>query len=141
MKKLASIILLVSAACFVGCGQEAQKTTEGQTTGVESQETVEVKVDEDTRKLDDFVKAYSENGIKVDINEKQAFAMIGAKDGFMFYENNTPVKIYEYETESDLNQAEEIFATIIKGDLFAKSGRFLIETKSDKAKEIFMNVK
>jgi methionyl-tRNA formyltransferase len=88
--------------------------------------------------LDSFIKAYTDAGVTVDRKEKQMYQMVQAVDGVIFYMENQPVKIYEYKTEKDLENA-------VKKDERLKSwlsnGRFLLETNHEKAKEIFKNVK
>jgi len=88
--------------------------------------------------LDTFIKAYTDAGVKVDPNEKQMYQMAGAEDGVIFYMDNMPVKIYKYKSEKDLKDA-------VKKDEMLKdwpsNGNFLLETNSEKAKEIFGKVK
>lgn len=91
-----------------------------------------------TLKLDDFIQAYISAGVTVDANEKQAYAMVGAKDGVIFYMNDAPVKIYEYESKKALDKAEKDFPVLKDWPV---NGLFVLETKNDKAKEIFKDVK
>lgn len=103
--------------------------------------------DSDERALDVFISTFSDSGEKIttdgtkegiDKSEKPQFEMIAAKDGVIFYLGNSPVKIYEYESEKDLKKAREDFP-LIKD--WPSNGKFLLESKNDKAQDIFNNVK
>lgn len=116
MKRRITILLLVgmiAILAFSGCKKEEAK---------------------DDRTLSDIMKAYTDEGIEVDLNEKPFYAMIGATDGVIFYVDNSPVKIYEYASVSDLNKA-------LKENEMMKDwptkGKFILESSEDKAIEIF----
>ena len=116
MKKRISVLLLVgivAVLAFSGCKKEEVK---------------------DERTLSDIVKAYTDEGIEVDLNEKPFYDMIGAKDGVIFKVDNSSVKIYEYASISDLNKA-------VKENEMMKDwptkGKFVLESSKDKAIEIF----
>lgn len=87
----------------------------------------------------DFTQAYTDAGVEVDVTKKQEFALVSAKDGVIFYMNEKPVKIYEYETKKELTKAKKDFAKIMKD--WPVNGLFVLESSEDKAKEIFKNVK
>lgn len=88
--------------------------------------------------LDKFIEAYTSQGIEVDKNEKPLFEMIKANDGVIFYYDNSPVKIYEFESEKKLDKAKKE-NDVIKD--FVSNGKFLLETKKQEAVEIFNSVK
>lgn len=87
----------------------------------------------DSVTLDTYISAFEEQGIVVDKNEKPLFGMIGAKDGVIFYIDNEKVAIYEYEKESNLNDSGFNFDSV--------NGRFGLESRNAKAKEIFNSIK
>ncbi|TVX94364.1 hypothetical protein [Paenibacillus agilis] len=119
MKKHTVLILLVVlSVLFVGCS---------------SKETKESNVT-----MDDFIKAYTDQGIEVNKEDKPIFSLIQAKDGVIFYVENSKTAIYEYASEDELNEATKDNA--LTKD-WAKNGRFLLESKNEKANEIFKNVK
>lgn len=91
----------------------------------------------DERTLDDFIKAYTDQGIEVDKEEKPYFQLVGANDAVIFYLDNSPVKIYQYASEKDLSQAKKDYE-IIKD--FVSNGRFLLETSNEDVQKIFENV-
>ncbi|MBB6632758.1 membrane lipoprotein lipid attachment site-containing protein [Cohnella thailandensis] len=88
--------------------------------------------------LDDYIKAYSDQGIPVDPEEKPMYEMAQAINGVIFYIDNSPVKIYEYESNKDRKNAVSNDPTMKD---WPSSGRFILETNSQKAKEIFESVK
>lgn len=94
--------------------------------------------DKSTATLGTFIKAYTDAGVKVDAKEKPVFAMIGAKDGVIFYMDEEKTVIYEYSSEKELKKNKED-NSLIKD--WPSNGRFLLETKNQKAIEIFNSVK
>jgi len=151
MKRLLSAVLIVSSICFVGCGEEPdiQETDSVETEiskndeGISEKETEESQIeiltkDSDERTLSTFVDAFSTKGVSIDINEKPMFSMIGAIDGVIFYMDNHPIKIYEYESENKLEEEIENNTMLTQ---FERNGKFLLESSFDEAKEIFKNVK
>ena len=88
--------------------------------------------------LADFIQAFQDQGVEVDLNEKPFFQMIGAKDGIIFYMENSPVKVYEFDSVKNLKkvQSED---DMIKD--WPTNGRFLLETRKQEAIQIFENVK
>ncbi|RXZ77245.1 hypothetical protein EBB07_33780 [Paenibacillaceae bacterium] len=87
--------------------------------------------------LSDAIKAFQDAGHTIDKEEKPLVSMVGAKDGVLFYVNNNPVKIYEYESGKSLK------AEIKKGDFDFDSinGKLGLETNNEEAKEIFSKIK
>ena len=130
MKRLLITVLVASSICFVGCGEESY--TAYNTTSEATQEK------RDERTLATFVDIFSKKNVYIDINEKPMFSMIGAIDGVIFYMDNNPVKIYEYESENKLEQEIENNAML---NQFERNGKFLLESSFDEAKEIFKSVK
>lgn len=92
----------------------------------------------DSRTLDDFIKAYTDQDIAVDKEERPLFSMIGASDGVIFKMDDKVVKIYSYKSVKDLEKAEKDFE-IIKD--WPTNGRFLLETSSEEATNIFNDIK
>lgn len=120
MKKFIYLLLCLTIALTVaGCGSTSTSTGK-------------------TLKMADFTQAYTDAGVKVDTNEKQAFSMVYAKDGVIFYMDNDPVKIYEYSSTKELDKAKKDFVFV---NDWLVNGLFALETDNDKAKEIFKNVK
>ena len=91
-------------------------------------------------KMADFTQAYKDAGATVE-TEKQAYSMVGAKDGVMFYMDTNPVKIYEFASTEELDKAQKDFAFIKDWPI---NGLFALETNESnesKAEEIFNSVK
>lgn len=128
MKKL---WLLLFVFALAACSEE-MPASENESTNVV--ETVEAIPD---LSMETIISAYEDAGIAVDPEEKQAFGMIDAIDGVIFYNNNNPVKIYEYASEDAMTAAAEYFPTLNEWD---KNGLFVLETSDDEAKEIFNSV-
>lgn len=93
----------------------------------------------DTRTVEDIIKAYTDKGLKSEIEEQPFASLIGAVDGAVFYMEDEIVKLYQYETEEALEEAIKADETLMKD--WPVNGRFVLETKSDKAKEIFEEIK
>ncbi|MBO9600179.1 MAG: hypothetical protein J7559_20460 [Cohnella sp.] len=90
-------------------------------------------------KLEDLIKVFTDAGVEVDPNEQPLFQLIGAQNGVMFYmEDNKVVKIYEYKDTDSLEEAVKQFEMAKD---WPTNGRFLLETTSDKAKELFAGSK
>lgn len=92
----------------------------------------------DTRTIDTFVKAFQESGVEVDAGEKPAFDMIGASDGVIFYIDNKVVKIYEYKDIKALSDTQKQYGELM--ETWTTNGKFILETSSEKATEIFAGV-
>lgn len=87
--------------------------------------------------LDDAIDAFLELGFEIDPNEKPFFQMIMASDGVMFYDDNLPVAIYEFADRDELLEGKEIFENLVG---FHINGLLVIETLSEEAMNIFMNL-
>lgn len=117
MKKYTVIIsLVILSILFVGCSS----TPESKLT------------------LDDFVKAYTDQGIEINKEEKPVFSMIEAKDGVLFKVDGKKAAIYEYSSEKDL---DEVIKNYEQMKEWTKNGKFILESKSEKAIDIFNKVK
>lgn len=88
--------------------------------------------------LDDFIKAFTNEGVQVDKSKKPMFQMIGAKDGVIFYMDENPVKIYEYESTKTLQDVKSQ-NSIVQGMVTIE--KYALETNNEKAKAIFEKVK
>lgn len=88
--------------------------------------------------MEQVTKAYADQGIEVNKEEKPLFQMIGAKDGVIFYIDSSPVKIYEYESIKDLDTKKKDFSLIEK---MHQNKQFVLESKNEKAIEIFNKIK
>ena len=88
--------------------------------------------------MDSFTQAFEAEGITVDSAEKPMFEMINAKDGVIFYNEQNPVKIYQFESSKELDAAKEANAFMKE---WPTNGNFAIETSDEKAIEIFNGVK
>lgn len=82
--------------------------------------------------LANFGDAYADAGHVVDLEEKPLYSFVGATDGFIFYLDREPVKVYEFDSVKDLEKSDFTFA--------ATNGRFALETNSATAIEIFNGV-
>jgi len=116
--------LVLSVGCNSNTGGGSSTDT-GATTGAEAT---------DERSLSDFNQAYVDAGYTLEEQDQPAFDLIGAIDGTMFYVDNKVVKIYEYSSEKDLEDARKEFDIIAD---WPSNGRFLLETSNEKASEIF----
>lgn len=109
------------------------------------------KATESSITLEDIIQAFEASGEEVttlnadgkvsegiDKDEKPQFTVIGANDGVIFYMDNGPVKIYEYKDKKELEKAKKENGLIADWD---SNGKFLLETRSDKVKEIFASIK
>lgn len=88
--------------------------------------------------LSDFIGQFEAEGIEIDSNEKPMFSMISAIDGVIFYVDNQPVKIYEFENTDDIKKGEEALPQVADWE---RNGPFVLETSNEEAKEIFKSVK
>lgn len=84
--------------------------------------------------IQDAISKFKEAGINVNLEEKPYFSMIGAKDGEMFYLDNSPVKLYEFKDKKSYKQALKNFSTL---ENMPQKGLVVIDTNSSKALEIF----
>lgn len=91
----------------------------------------------DERKLETFISAFVEAGIEINVEEKPMFQLINATDGVVFYMDNSPVKIYEFNSETDMNKSLEEF----NFSEWPTNGRFAIETSKEDAIKIFSDIK
>lgn len=87
--------------------------------------------------MDGIVQAFEDGGATKS-DEKPLYQLIGASEGVMLKLGNSTVKIYEYKSEKELNDARSKFE-IIK-DMPSK-GKFLLDTKNEEAIQIFENIK
>jgi hypothetical protein len=88
--------------------------------------------------MDSIIKAFEKKGAKIDSNEKPMFSVIGAKDGVIFYVDDQPVKVYEFDSEKALKTAEESMPAMKDWE---RNGLFVLETSHNESKKIFKNVK
>ena len=84
--------------------------------------------------MQDVILKFKESGINVKLEEKPYFSMIGAKDGEMFYLDNSPVKLYEFKDKKSYKQALKNFSTL---ENMPQKGLVVIDTNSSRALEIF----
>lgn len=101
--------------------------------------------------MDKFIEAFNNSGEDItngvptdgkkgiDKEEKPKYESMNAVDGVMFNIGNSPVKIYEYKTTKDLNKSME--DNSLSQEDYPNTGKFLLVTKNEKAKEIFNSVK
>lgn len=94
--------------------------------------------DEKVVSLDQMIKAYQDAGIEVDPAEKPMFEMAQAKDGVIFYIDNQKVAIYEYASKKDADKVKKE-DEIMKD--WPQNGNLILESKNDKALQIFNSVK
>jgi ABC-type phosphate/phosphonate transport system permease subunit len=87
-----------------------------------------------TLTMNDVISKFEEQGITVTLESKPAFALIGAKDGVMFYIDNSPVKLYEFESENSYKTALETYSILEK---MPKKGLVVLDTNSQTAIDTF----
>ena len=88
---------------------------------------------EDERTLETFRNAFTEAGIVLEDEDVPFYAMIGAKDGFLFYIDGQKVAVYEFATERNLQDS------VLISD-WPANGRFALETSNAKVIGIFNEV-
>ncbi|OMF05271.1 hypothetical protein BK129_14895 [Paenibacillus amylolyticus] len=117
MKKMLilSLILTISIV-FVGCSSGSSP--------------------DDGLTMENLTKAYTDAGAELK-EEKPLFSMIEAKDGVMVYLNNSPVKLYEYASASEIESFKKE-NELIKD--WPSRGKFLLETSKQEAIDIFNKV-
>ena len=96
------------------------------------------KEETDNRTLDDFITAYTDKGVDMTDKDEPTYSAIGATDGVMFYMDGQPVKIYEYKSPEVLKSEQKDTELIKDWDV---NGKFLLETGSEEAADIFNGVK
>lgn len=90
----------------------------------------------DNRTIDTFKTAFEDGGIVIENEDVPYYQMIGAKDGWLFYDEGHVVKIYEFEDEAALKESMEAYSFN-----FETNGKFALETSgSEAAIEIFNGV-
>lgn len=149
MKKLAMLLLI--ALVLGGCGNgnnDAKESAAAESSAAsvaaaespaEESPAAETATTTAIESLDDLIKVFTDAGIEVDPSEQPLFQMIGAQNGVIFYmEDNKVVKIYEYKDADSLEEAVKQFEMAKD---WPANGRFLLETTSDKAKELFAGAK
>lgn len=118
MKKLGLIVVAVFALLVISaCGSDSK---------------------ESSVTLDQMVKAYQDEGIEVDTNEKPMYQMVQAQDGVIFYIDKQKVAIYEYKSEKEASKAKEENAEIMKD--WTQKGALILESSNDRALQIFNSV-
>lgn len=120
MKKIMSVLLVAMAIALfaAGCSSGAAQKN-------------------DERTLADFTQAYVDAGIELERQDTPLFSLIEAVDGTLFYTDDGIVKVYEYKSAKALEDARKEFDLIAD---WPSNGKFLLETKNEKAIEIFNNV-
>ena len=89
-------------------------------------------------KINDVIKIFEENGYTITLEEqKPFFSMIGAKDGVMFYIDDSPVKIYEYSSKKSYTEAVEQFSIL---ENMPVKGLVVLDTNLSSLIEIFNNI-
>ncbi len=87
--------------------------------------------------MDSFTKAFESEGLTLEEN-KPIYSMIGAKDGVIFYNDGEVVKIYEFDSEKAIKEAEKTLPVVKE---WQRNGLFVLETSNEQGITIFNNVK
>ncbi|WP_439412708.1 hypothetical protein [Enterobacter ludwigii] len=87
--------------------------------------------------LEKFIKAYQDAGVEVDPEEKPILSTPNEKDGVIFYIDRQKVAIYEYKSKKDADKAVSEYELMKE---WPQKGAFLLETRNEKAIEIFESV-
>lgn len=131
MKKI--LMLSCVAVFLVACGDSETKNSSDT-----SKSIVEKETNNSTLTIESFKQAYENQGINIDLDEKPLYEMLKAEDGVIFYQDQKPVKIYEFESKKAIKEAK-------KNNEFIKdwpeNGNFVLETSNENAIEIFNSVK
>ena len=91
----------------------------------------------DERTMDDFIKAFSNEGIKVDEEMTTLYQIIGASNGVNFISDDK-IAVYEYNSVKELEKLKKSNGLIKKWE---SNGRFLLESTNKEAIDIFNSVK
>lgn len=96
--------------------------------GSESSNGVDIKMYED---------AFKNEGLEIE-EDKPLFGIIGAKDGFILYNEGKKVAVYEFENTKDIKVAEKSLPAMKDWE---RNGLFVLETSHEESKKIFNSVK
>lgn len=128
----------VEATQEVKATQEAKETEKSEMEeNTKAPITIEESENKDNRTLDDMIAPFKANNEKLEVEKLETAEMIGGKSNVIFYIENTPVKIYEYEDEDTLKKEKEN-NTLIKE--WVNNGKFLIETNHKEAIALFSSI-
>ena len=89
--------------------------------------------DDNNITLENAIEHFKAEGIEVD-EEKPAYETISARNGAIFYIDDEPVKIYEFENEERFETAGETLAELRD---MPRKGMLVLETENERAIEIF----
>lgn len=84
--------------------------------------------------IQDAIQKFKDAGYEVKLEDKPYYSMIGAEDGEMFYLDGAVVKLYKFKDEKAYKKGIETFSQLKD---CPKKGLVVLDTNSDKAKEIF----
>jgi hypothetical protein len=115
-RALVFIILIVVMSVSAGCSSSQEQSS---------------------LKLADILQKFKDGGLPTEGVEQPVPESVGAIDGFIFYDNNYPVKVYEYKSAKALKDAKDIFPKSVG---YPRKGRFLLVSSHDKAIEIFNSI-
>lgn len=87
--------------------------------------------------MDSIIKDLEDAGAVLE-SDKPMFSLIGAKDGIIFYRDGKVVKVYEFETQKAIKEAEKAIPAMKDWD---KNGLFVLETSDEEAKKVFNSAK
>ena len=125
------LIAIIMCLCLTGCNKnDSNSETKSSSTPAQ--------VKEKDLTIEDVLSEFKKQGITVDLESKPYYELIEATNGEMFYLNNEVVKLYEYESREDYNNAVEKYITL--KDMPHK-GLVVLDTNSQKALDIFQSLK
>lgn len=135
-KKFFSICLItiVMCLCLTGCGKkESSKSADSSNTTQTLSTTVKTELT-----IRDVLAEFENQGITVTLESKPYYTLIEANDGEMFYLDNDVVKLYEYKSIEDYNNAFEKYLSLQN---MPHKGLVVLDTNSQTALNIFENIK
>src|SRR5690606_32709960 len=104
MKKLLGVLFL--SLLLVGCGAKASGSDVS---------------------LDSVVTALEGGGAVLE-QDKPMFSLLGATDGAILYRDGKPIKIYEFDSEKAIKQAEKAIPAMKDWE---RNGMLVLETSND----------
>lgn len=114
MKKLLGVLFL--SLLLVGCGANASSSDVS---------------------LDSVVAALESGGAVLE-QDKPMFSLLGATDGVILYRDGKPVKVYEFDSEKAIKEAEKALPALKDWE---RNGMLILETSDDESIKIFKSVK
>ena len=141
MKKLISLIsIILIVGCVSGCTSGKSTPNESASGLAENSSSAPTSSTDPTVQLtlSNVIAVYESTGLTIDKEEKPLYALVNAKDGVIFYIDDLPVKLYEFESEAAYDKGIGLFP--ILADM-PKKELIVLDTGNEKAIQIFNGIK